>query len=190
MSFEQREDGNYTKEELMKCQAFIVFFHAEVENYLEKVARRIMLEARKRWEDHGTLDRVIATLLAFRRKEITQPPDDPKNTGNKSDLATIINDCIRLQEKAISENHGIKRRNVSELLCPLGVLPDDLEEVMLIQLTNTGSKRGEFVHKQNSVSLSKIRDPFADEITDVDNLIKELSKLDQMLETLHLLSTP
>lgn len=48
MGYSQRVDGAYTKEELMKCQAFIVFSHAEVENYLEKVARRIMREAESR----------------------------------------------------------------------------------------------------------------------------------------------
>ncbi len=188
MSFQQRDDGAYTLEERLKCQAFIVFSHAEIENYFEKVGRRIMAEAKARWEESRVPDRVVATLLAYRRKEITAPPDDPKNPSNKTDLLCIVKDCLKIQEKVISENNGIKRSNVSDILCPLGVFPDDLDEVLLIQLTQTGRRRGDFVHERSTVSLPKIRDPISVELQEVIQLIKELEKFDAQLENLGLLS--
>ena len=55
-------------------------------------------------------------------------------------------------------------------------------------LTNIGSRRGDFVHKQSKVSLPKIRDPFSDEKKDIDDLIAELGRFDAKLESLDLLS--
>lgn len=188
LGFAQRTDGAYTAEELLKCQAFIVFSHSEVENYLEKVARRIMSEAKTRWESTLFPDRVVATLLAFRRKDVTTPPVQIKTPSKRSDISIIVGESIALQEEIISENNGIKEFNISNLLCPLGVMKDDFEEALLIQLTNIGSKRGDLVHTQSKVSLPKIRDPFADEKHDIDDLVAELAKLDARLESLGLLS--
>lgn len=188
MSFAQRVDGAYTPEEMMKCQAFIVFTHAEVENYLEKIARRIMSEAKSRWDTNPVPDRVIATLLAFRRKEVIGPPESIKSPNNRSCIKKIVEEAIKLHDEAITDNNGIKERNVGLLLLPLGVLAHDVEENLLIQLTNIGSKRGELVHRQSRLSLPLMRDPFADEKQDVDNLIAELGVLDAHLETLGLLA--
>lgn len=190
MGFSSRADGAYTSEELLKCQAFVVFSHAEIENYLEKIARRIMHEAKTRWETTFIPDRVIATLLAYRRKEVIGPPLEFKNSTGKANIKEIVKTSLKLQDEAISGNNGIKMANLSELLCPLGVLQDDVDEVLLIQLTNIGSKRGDFVHKQSKVSLPKIRDPFSDEQQDIHHLIEELGKFDAKLEALGLLSAP
>lgn len=190
MSFEKRDDGTYTDEELLKCKAFIVFAHAEVEIYLEKVARRILSEARQRWQRASVPDRVIATLLAYRRKELAPLPEDPKHPTGKSDLQKIVDDCFALQGKAIADNNGVKASNLSQILCPLGVLPQDIEEAMLIQLNNTGSRRGDFVHKQSKVSMRRIRDPIADELSDILNLVDELEKFDRNIEAIGLLSIP
>lgn len=188
MGFAQRTDGAYTQEELLKCQAFIVFSHAEVQNYLEKIARRIMSEAKTRWETSFVPDRVVSTLLAYRRKELSFPPAEIKNPNKRSSIRAMVDESISIQDEIISENNGIKELNLSNLLCPLGVLQEDVEEALLIQLTNIGSKRGDLVHKQSKVSLPKIRDPFADEKQDIDDLIAELGKLDDRLEILNLLS--
>lgn len=188
MNFSAREDGSYTSEELLKCRAFIAFSHAEVEHYLEKVATRILEESAKRWSAKGVYDRVIVTLLAFRRQSEVVIPEDPKSPSKKANISEIISEAFKTQKKVISENNGIKRKNVSLLLCPLGVLPEDLEEVLLIQLDNTGHLRGEMVHKTSQVSLPNIRDPFSGEQQDIDNLIAEVRKFDERLEALGLLS--
>ena len=92
-----------------------------------------------------------------------------------------------LQFKAIDENNGVKRFNFSNLFCPLGVFQDDVDEVLLIQLDKIGSRRGDHVHKRSEVSLPTIKDPFAHEIQDISNLIRELGGLDNDLHGLGLL---
>lgn len=188
MSFGQREDGEYTLEERLKCKAFIVFSHAELENYLEKVARRIMNEAKSRWEATRIPDRVIATLLAYRRKEVTLPPENPRIPVGRADLSEIVKQCFSLQRAAIDDNNGIKSKNFSQLLCPLGVLSEDIEEPLLIQLDDMGKRRGDFAHKTNKVSMPHLRDPISDELSDVSNLMIEIKNFDNSLENLNLLS--
>jgi hypothetical protein len=187
MSFDQRVDGEYTLEERLKCTAFIVFSHAELQSYFEKIARRIMRDAKSRWEATFVPDRVIATLLAYRRKDIAPLPENPKIPNGAADLSTIVARCFVLQEKAISDNNGIKAYSMSQLLCPLGVLSQDIEEPLLIQLDATGVRRGDFVHKANKISLPRLRDPFADELSDINDLIDELQTFDSKLESLGLL---
>lgn len=188
MSFEKREDGDYTAEEILKCKAFIVFSHAEVENYFEKVSRRIMSEARQRWESNAVPDRVIATLLAYRRKELSPIPENPKQSSRKSRLESIVAECFKLHEAAIADNNGIKATNLSQLLSPIGLMPHDIEEAMIIQLDKTGAVRGDLVHKQSKVSMRRIRDPFSDELSDISNLIDELERFDTTIESIGLLS--
>jgi hypothetical protein len=189
MNFAARADGDYTPEELLKCRAFIAFAHAEVETYLEKVALRILEESYTRWNSNSVYDRVIATLLTFCRNGGVAIPDDPKNP-NKKCVKEIVEEAFKTQRRAINENNGIKRKNLSTMLSPLGVLPEDLEEVFLIQLDNTGTLRGIMVHKASRVSLRNIHDPFTDEQQDIDNLLSEIGRFDAKLEALRLLSVP
>jgi len=187
MNFAPRLDGAYTDEELLKCQAFIVFSHAEIETYLESIARKISAQAESNWKSAQTYNRVIVSLLAFHGHETLRPPQDPMYAPKQGTLAQLIEDAFKSHEDSIGDNNGIRRFNLSAILCPLGVLPSDLDEVLLIQLDKTGKHRGDIVHKANKVSIHNVRDPFADEQTDIENLLKELERLDLRLQTIGLL---
>ena len=188
MSFNGRPDGDYTAEERMRCQAFVVFSHAEIESYFEKISRRILDESNTRWQTSNVPDRVIATLIAYRGPEDIAIPQDPKNPTKRSNLKDIVASAYKSHQDAISSNHGIKKKNIAELLCPLGILPDDFDEVLLIQLNNTGERRGDMVHQPAKVSLPKLRDPFSDEMYDIKYLISEIERFDEKLIKLELLS--
>lgn len=190
MAFEQRDDGDYTKEELLKCKAFIVFCHAEFEIYFEKVARRILDEAKARWDTEPIPDRVIATLLAYRQKELPPIPDDPAQPLGRSALSAIVEAAVVNQTAAINDNNGIKASNLAKLFCPLGLLETDIESALLIQLNSTGSARGDFVHKPSKVSIRRIRDPIADELAEIKSLMAEIAKFDAHIESIALIGVP
>ncbi|MGY6551249.1 MAG: HEPN domain-containing protein [Erythrobacter sp.] len=187
MSFDQRDDGDYTKEELLKCKAFIVFCHAEFEIYFEKIARRILKEAKARWDTRLIPDRVIATLLAYRQKELPPIPDDPAQPLGRSNLSAIVDAAVLNQTAAIDDNNGIKASNLAKLFCPLGLMEADIESALLIQLNSTGAARGDFVHKPSKVSIRRIRDPIADELAEIKLLLAEIAKFDAHIETIALI---
>lgn len=181
MNFSSREDGSYTDEELLKCQAFVVFSHAEVEVYLEKISRKIMDSAKKDWLDHSIYGRVTSALVAFRHPGNVFIPEDPKICKNNNDIKKILEYSFKSQEEIISKNNGIKRSNLAQMIFPLGIFSSDIDESLLILLDNTGSKRGNIVHKASRVSLGNIRDPFSDELSDIESLINEILVFDQKM---------
>lgn len=190
LDFPRSPTEPYTYGDLLKCQAFVVFAHAEMQVYWEAIARRILSEAEARWRGAGVVDRVLATLVAFRRQDPSSVPTDPARPHTNGDFAAIVRSSILAHSKVIGENNGIKRANIANLLVPLGVFSEDFDEPLLIQLDQTGTLRGTIVHKSAKVSLRTIRDPFLDEMRDIDNLVDEIQVFDAKVEQLGLLSIP
>lgn len=187
MNFPSSPTVPYSNENLLKCQAFVVFSHAEMQVYWESVARRILTSAEQRWRANSTIDRVIGTLVSFRRPEKVSVPIDPFTPHDAGNFSWIVEEATKAHSAAIGNNNGIKRSNIANLLIPLGVLPGDFVEALLIQLDQTGKKRGDIVHKSSKVSLRQVRDPFADEMKDIDTLIVEIESFDNKLQTLGVL---
>jgi len=190
LNFEVKVVEPYSNEEILKCQAYVVFSHAEIQVYWEKVARRILGEAEGRWRSNSAIDRVIASLLAFRRTDRVAIPDNPSQPSAVSDLAKMIDHAIAKQKEAIEDNNGIKSANLANLLCPLGMMKENFSPTFLLQSDQTGKKRGNIVHKSSSVSMRTIRDPFIDEKGDIDKLLAEIELVDESLEQMGLLSIP
>lgn len=184
MDFSQNPIDSYSDKDILKCQAFVVFSHAEMQVYWESIARRILSEAQKRWETEKTMDRVIGTLLAFRRPNSVAIPLDPTLPSKSGNIEEIVGDSIRNHSDIINKNNGIKRANISEMFIPLGILPSDFSEQMLIQLDQTGKKRGDIVHKARKNSIRTIRDPFSDEMKDIYYLLDEINNFDKKLNCL------
>lgn len=107
----------------MKCQAFVVFSHAEMQAYWEAVARRILPEAVDRWTTRETADRAVDTLVAFRRPEKVFVRNNPLLPHEGGRFAKIVSNCANKQSEIIGDNNGIKRANIAELLMSLAFYP-------------------------------------------------------------------
>ncbi|MGV9009215.1 hypothetical protein [Brevundimonas sp.] len=188
MNFQPSLTDPYPKSDLLKCQAFVVFCHAEIQVYWESIAKKVLKEAENRWKAAATIDRVLAALVAFRCPDKASIPSDPLRPHDGGNLSWLFTKAIAAQYDVIGGNNGIKRYNISELLLPLGILPEDITETLLIQLDQTGAKRGTLVHKSSEVSLRTIRDPFTDEMADIDLLVVELGLFDAHIESIGLIS--
>lgn len=180
LNFNKRLDGGYSVHELTQCRAFITFCHAEVEIYLETVAGKIVDTAERHWRRHARVTNAIAAMLAYRSKKELTLPDNPIEQRRKSKFETLVGDAISAQRSAIRGNHGIKPKNLSELYLPIGMAPDQFDETLLIQLKNLGERRGDHVHQNSQVSLPKVRDPFDDELQDLEFLVEEIEAFDYL----------
>lgn len=178
LNFEKRLDGSYSAYELTQCRAFITFCHAEVENYLESIASKVVDAAEKHWRRHRRVTNAIAAMLAYRCQRETTLPDNPIEQGRSTRFETLIGNAIAIQRSAIKGNHGIKPKNLSELYLPVGMTPDQFDNPLLIQLKNLGERRGDHVHQNSQISLPKVRDPFYDELHDIEFLVKEIETFD------------
>lgn len=178
LNFQKRLDGSYSVHELTQCRAFITFCHAEVEIYLETVASRIVDNAERHWRRHGRVTNAIAAMLAYRIQAPSALPENPIEQGRKSKFETLVGSAISAQRSAIRGNNGIKPKNLSELYIPIGMTPDQFDDELLIQLKSLGERRGDHVHQNSQVSLPKVRDPFDDELTDIDFLVADIEAFD------------
>lgn len=178
LNFQKRLDGRYSTHELTQCRAFITFCHAEVEIYLETVAGRIINAAERHWLRHRRVTNAVAAMLTYRSRKDLTLPDSPNEQGSKSKFETLVGNAISAQRSAIRGNHGIKPKNLSELYLPIGMTPDQFDETLLIQLKNLGERRGDHVHQNSQVSLPKVRDPFDDELKDIEFLVGEIEAFD------------
>ena len=178
LNFQKRLDGAYSNHELTQCRAFITFCHAEVEIYLETVASKIVDAAESHWRRHRRVTNAVAAMLVYRCHKELSMPDNPTEQGRNSKFETLVGNAISAQRSAIKGNHGIKPKNLSELYLPVGMTPDQFDEALLIQLKNLGERRGDHVHQNSQVSLPKVRDPFDDELHDVEFLVDEIKAFD------------
>lgn len=146
---------------------------------------RVLKRAEKKWDEKKRMSKVIAGLLAYRNNKSINLPENPHEQGKKSRLDYLIKQSIHFHRSSISRNHGVKPKNISELFLPLGLDPDNIEEALTIQLANFGKRRGALVHSSSQVSLPNVRDPFDDELSDVEFLLEELKKFDSVVRLLH-----
>lgn len=184
LNFEKRLDGRYSAYELTQCRAFITFCHAEVEIYLETMAIKVVDAAERHWRRHERVTNAIAAMLVYRASKELTLPDNPAGQGRKSKFKTLVEAAIANQRSSIKGNHGIKPKNLSELYLPIGMPPENFDETLLIQLKSLGERRGDHVHQSSQVSLPKVRDPFDDELQDIEFLVTEIKAFDLLISQL------
>jgi hypothetical protein len=178
LDFSPRFVGDYRDYELLNCRAFVTFSHAEFEHYLEEIARKMVIRARKRWSNRRSMGRVLSSLLTFKKSELVVA-EKIKEQQPKYRLESAINQVLAEHTSLISNNNGIRQKNFSQLFTPIGIDPDEVDDILVSLLDDFGKRRGGLVHAGNSVSLSRIRDPFTEESRDVANLLTELRKFDE-----------
>lgn len=140
--------------------------------------------AEKTWKTKGKVTNAVAAMIAYRAAKEVTLPSDPCSQAPKKQFPSILLSAIAAQKAAIGNNHGIKRENIAALFIPLGMKISDFHEPLMIQLDNLGRRRGDHVHQSSKVSLPKVRDPFADEKSDMNFLLVELKVFDKILSAL------
>ncbi|WP_422370708.1 HEPN domain-containing protein [Hoeflea sp.] len=184
LNFSSRIDGSYTKSELKMCRAYIAFAHAEFEHYLEEIAVHALDKGLRNWVSNQRISKSIAALFIYRHSSEIVIPENPNELSIRNQINEITHRVVATQKREIRKNHGIKRNNFGQLFIPLGLDITIVPEPLLIQLDGLGKRRGDLVHTTESLSLARIRDPFSDEASDVNQLLGELQGVDHILSKL------
>jgi len=173
--------GAYEQPEIAHLQtvSFRILVHAEMEAYLEEIAQLLFQEAWSAWDQHGTPSKVIIGLLAFSGREHTGPPSSLKLHNALSDVSICLEKAQGVWRHAVKTNHGLKEENLLKLLLPLGISADDLDSMLLTDLTSFGSARGEVAHS-SPLKIKQYADP-KDEYDKVTRLATDLKKIDSLI---------
>ena len=172
------ETGDYTDNELEKTRAYTVLAHAEMEFYFEQIALEIAQKAFKKWEDFHRSSRPLVAMVAYYSGQYLAPPDI--HDGNRA--SENIDEKIKIayssyNKKIRASNNGIKEENILSIFLPIGIVIEDIDETLLISLSNFGSKRGTIAHSTKASPLTTPDNAYHD----VSVLVSLIDTFDQFL---------
>ena len=167
-----RERDSYSYSGMLRYRAFVVFSHAELEWYWERMASSIVDAAEMRWQRTGNADSVLSAMMG------AQPETNARS----------VNSCLRKHRRIIQKNNGIKGVHINNMFAPLGVPVEDIDPGVLLEMEKVGYYRGEVVHRSY------------EEVTEFDDvgllqdsilwLVDAIGRIDERLHEMDLLPDP
>jgi RiboL-PSP-HEPN len=183
--------GIYSDRQLSLTIAYRVFAHAEIEAYLEDRVKKVALDAKIHWDNHGTTSRILLSLLAFSGEIMNLPPDtlspvkgSKKVSIEKTKLDKKIDLAINCFIRTINQNHGLKEANILALLLPIGIDSDDLDLDLLLDLNTFGEQRGLVAHSSAISYMTKKPPDPVDELNQVQQITQGLAQIDELINVL------
>lgn len=174
LSYPQRTDSNYSKHELICCDAYVVFVHAEIESYLENCATRA-LDLAKKAMDSDRYNRILFSLVGHYRREV-QAGESIERKPDKDIWRERGGSAISRHQDTIKANHGIRQENIFKLLSPVGFDVRTIDDVLLLELDQLGEHRGSTAHVSLRERRSAVIDPFVrrKQVTELMGLLQGL----------------
>jgi hypothetical protein len=164
--------GTYSDKQEDQIHAYIVLAHAEIEEFLERLAQYVLDRARRNSTPPQCVP-VISRLILYKSAR-----------GNeKIDGITVesIASAVTYYENILTRNHGIKADNLFKMYMPLGLTHDDFDPVLMQELDAFGTLRGGIAH--TAARLKQGSSP-SKERRKVESIVAELSHLDQKIRAL------
>ncbi|TJX13631.1 hypothetical protein E9840_08520 [Tissierella creatinini] len=167
-NFKQSING-ITELQSDKLRGLILLCHAELEDYFESMAAKLLEEAEKKWKTRKVANYNLASLFIWNEKINTSGTCDTK-------AMKIITD---FRSGNIKKNNGIKENDIKNLFEPLGYYLNDFDSTFLSTLSSFGSLRGEAAHtsvKKTQQLLDKNT-----EYMRIDNLLSGIADFEDVI---------
>jgi len=174
--------GRYTELQVTKTKSFMLLVHAEIEYFIEETVREKAIDSVRKFKEENIISLSVVTLLGFLSKK-NQTITETLRAGNTDikDIQQRLDESLTIFLSTIESNHGIKNKNLLELLLPVGIEESQLDTVWINDMDGFGSDRGLFAHKSgSSYSTIKVINP-EDVLSKVENLLIGLRELDNSL---------
>jgi len=179
--------GDYSDRQLDRTRGYRLLVHAEIESYLEDVAREAVMQAIQDWKKNKKPSTILLSFLAayhsgWNSNDERENEEIVRLAKNRSRVKESVNEAIDIAQKQyitiVRDNHGVKEKNFKRLIIPLGIEIDELDGTWLTNLDNFGASRGETAHKTKRAT-GQINPE--DELTTVKKLLDGLKELDEKI---------
>ncbi len=182
--------GQYNDKEQDRARGYRLLAHAEIESYLEDIARETVTEAIRRWKKESKPSLPLISFLASyhsswniddqaSNEEIIKIAKSRRNA--KDSIDEIINLAQTQYQNRLRDNHGIKENNLFTLIVPIGIDISELDSTWLTNLNNFGSLRGNVAHN-SKLTTGEINPK--DELSNINSLLVGLAQLDEKIRAL------
>jgi|SRR5215213_6758643 len=170
--------GNYTKEEQDKIRGYLLLIHAEIESFFEERVEEKVNTAFIKWQSKRQKSNILLSVMAFRNDEISYTPF--KN--NKSIEARIEKAKNSFTHFIRVQNHGIKEDNLLNLLLPIGIEENQMDNTWLSTMESFGKSRGQVAH--STAKTQNPLDPVTEQAT-INLIMSEIEKIDLLISKLN-----
>lgn len=158
------------EQEFARC--FIVFMHAEIEYYFERVCIRILAALKSQLATNQVSQAHIG-ILSYAKIEKGEPftaGEFLAGTKARKSLGRIYK-AIGDHIKIVDENHGIRQKYLAPLFVPLGLTNENIDPDWIGAIDTVAEKRGAFAHKSRMTGEGR---PDGIEPTDFDEYVNRV----------------
>ena len=141
-------DGNYSKKESDLIISYVLLCHAEIECYFEEIAELTVRKALEQWDCSRKKSHCLLSVMVFCSHEIKW---DNHQKDDKEKLESRVKRVSNHFLNKLKSNHGIKSENIKNMLLPIGLESNQLDQTWLNLMDNFGTMRGKFAHSSSSV---------------------------------------
>ena len=133
-----------------------------------------------KWKTKGLSSRVLTALVSFSKRKLSSIATYWANPANHKYLYITdrMQECVNAYIGMLNSNHGIKGENLLNILLPMGISFDEIDNTWLNTMNSFGEERGKVAHS-TSRALNLI-DPMA-EINSVVLVLKGIRKIDKKI---------
>jgi hypothetical protein len=160
-------------------RAYRLLIHAEIEFYLENTVKKKVTKSIDNWKNHKKINKTLTSLLAFSTRNFQNIPGVFHEIPGRNDLNFRIQSVVRDFYLILKKNNGIKENNIVNLLIPIGIEADQINQILISNLNSFGALRGEQAH--SSFKIQRLIVP-QDEIGMVDSIINDLKELEELVK--------
>lgn len=162
--------GNYSSKEQDDIRAYLLLIHAEIESYFEEISEEKVKKAFLTWQENRKKSNVLLSLVSFSDVVL-----------NQNEIETRVNKALTHYIAKIKINHGIKEKNILELLLPVGLEYQSLDTTWLNTMSSFGNIRGEVAHSASTVQQPLDPDTLKNT---VKLILLEIKRFDELIKKL------
>jgi len=175
-----RDDGDYTEEEIIKIRSYRLLTHAEIEYYFEQIAKNIVTRSYEFWiENPQHCNHFLIALVNFVPIEDILSKDISQVRTEEIQFEERVKKQVNSYKKIIKANNGIRKKDMSKLLLPLGVNLDHVD-ALISTLDSLGGKRGAVAHC--SIKANVTLDPVT-EVNTIQDILQNIRIFDEIIFT-------
>lgn len=182
--------GRPAKDEI---RAYCLLIHAEVEAYIEQVARDGIERSKRLLNKRNVANGVLFSLVASSHNLFLDDAIDPDDRlasdrfnrpQSKSEWVEL---CGAQGHQVIGSNNGIKAKDIKAMFRPLGLDMSALDQTWLADMTQLGTDRGNIAH--STIKMQTIPN-LSDLCQRVDRIIQGCGVLREEMSTTCQVSIP
>ncbi|TRW18074.1 hypothetical protein [Glacieibacterium frigidum] len=175
-----------------RAMSFRVLCHAEVEAYMEDRVLEISSTALKSWEKMRYVSTTAFHMIGFSGRTLDRPPETlhtedqnkTKDWLSRVEIHDRFSRCVAdYQRRVRKENHGIKEKNIMQMLVPIGFDMTKCDGIFLQAMSTFGEARGTVAHTSGKLHVQKGIDPKG-EYSVLLGILKSLEIIDKEMDRL------